>query len=161
MGFNQYYRRKQITRGRYNTTHFLAHTPAGAESDLNATAAAPSQTEVTDLNCSEYSTTSKKWRAASFVESPSDTHSRSDSTIHYGVTGLLQLSKSDSAPAGVRMRKCLVLYLPHVICFFLIYISKVVSLYICIFAIRSKTAGPIGTKLFFFSLIHLLVQSRT
>ena len=32
---------------------FLAHTPAGAESDLNAAAAAPSQTEVTDLNCSD------------------------------------------------------------------------------------------------------------
>ena len=39
---------------------FLAHTPAGAESDLNAAAAAPSQTEVTDLNCSDHSTTSKK-----------------------------------------------------------------------------------------------------
>ena len=32
---------------------FPAHTPAGAESDLNAAAAAPSQTEVTDLNCSD------------------------------------------------------------------------------------------------------------
>ena len=57
----------QITRGRYNTKHFfLAHTPAGAESDLNAAAAAPSQTEVTDLNCSDHSTTSKRygaWRA--------------------------------------------------------------------------------------------------
>ena len=45
---------------------FLAHTPAGAESDLNAAAAAPSQTEVTDLNCSDHSTTSKEmvsWRA--------------------------------------------------------------------------------------------------
>ena len=31
---------------------FLAHTPAGGESDLNAAAAGPSQTEVTDLNCS-------------------------------------------------------------------------------------------------------------
>ena len=39
---------------------FLAHTPAGAESDLNAAAAAPSQTEVTDLNCSDHSTTSKE-----------------------------------------------------------------------------------------------------
>ena len=29
-------RRKQITRGRYNTKHFLGHTPAVAESDLNA-----------------------------------------------------------------------------------------------------------------------------
>ena len=36
---------------------FLAHTLAGAESDLNAAAAAPSQTEVTDLNCSDHSTT--------------------------------------------------------------------------------------------------------
>ena len=54
--------RKQITRGRYNTKLFLflAHTPAGAESDLNAAAAAPSQTEVTDLNCSDHSTTSKE-----------------------------------------------------------------------------------------------------
>ena len=45
---------------------FLAHTPAGAESDLNAAAAAPSQIEVTDLNCSDHSTTSKEmveWRA--------------------------------------------------------------------------------------------------
>ena len=45
---------------------FLAHTPAGAESDLNAAAAAPSQKEVTDLNCSDHSTTSKEmvaWRA--------------------------------------------------------------------------------------------------
>ena len=52
-------------RGRYNTKHFLAHTPAGAESDLNAAAAAPSQTEVTDLNCSDHSTTKKNgaWRA--------------------------------------------------------------------------------------------------
>ena len=39
---------------------FLAHTPAGAESDLTAAAAAPSQTEVTDLNCSDHSTTSKE-----------------------------------------------------------------------------------------------------
>ena len=38
---------------------FLAHTHAGAESDLNAAAAAPSQTEVTDLNCSDHSTTLK------------------------------------------------------------------------------------------------------
>ena len=39
---------------------FLAHTPAGVESDLNAAAAAPSQMEVTDLNCSDHSTTSKQ-----------------------------------------------------------------------------------------------------
>ena len=39
---------------------FLALTPAGAESDLNAAVAAPSQTEVTDLNCSDHLTTSKK-----------------------------------------------------------------------------------------------------
>ena len=31
-----YNRRKQIMQGRYNTKHFLALTPAGAESDLNA-----------------------------------------------------------------------------------------------------------------------------
>ena len=43
------------------TKHFfLAHTPAGAESDLNAAAGAPSQTEVTDLNCSYHLTTSKE-----------------------------------------------------------------------------------------------------
>ena len=36
---------------------FLAHTPVGAESDLNAAAAAPSQTDITDLNCSDHSTT--------------------------------------------------------------------------------------------------------
>ena len=52
---------------------------------------APSQTEVTDLNCLDHSTTSKRnSHVASFGESPSDTHSRSDSTIHYGVTALLQ-----------------------------------------------------------------------
>ena len=39
---------------------FLAYTPVGVESDLNAVAAAPSQTEVTDLNCSDHSTTSKE-----------------------------------------------------------------------------------------------------
>ena len=33
-GFNPYYRRKQITRGRYITKHLLTLTPAGAESDL-------------------------------------------------------------------------------------------------------------------------------
>ena len=53
-------RKKQITRGRYNTK-YLTLTAAGAESDLNAAAAAPSQTEVTGLNCSHHSTTSKKW----------------------------------------------------------------------------------------------------
>ena len=42
---------------------FLAHTPAGAESDLNAAAAAPSQTEVTDLNCSDQLTTLKEMTA--------------------------------------------------------------------------------------------------
>ena len=42
------------------TPNILAHTPAGAESDLNAAAGAPSQTEVTDLNCSDHSTTSKE-----------------------------------------------------------------------------------------------------
>ena len=42
-----------IDNNNNNTKHFfLSHTPAGAESDLNAAAAAPSQTEVTDLNCS-------------------------------------------------------------------------------------------------------------
>ena len=87
------FQRKQITRGDITPNIFLAHAPAGAESDLNAAAAAPSQTEVTDLNCSDHSTPrplQKKWRVASFGESPSDTHSRSDSTIHHGVTAILQ-----------------------------------------------------------------------
>ena len=44
---------------------FLAHTPAGAQSDLNAAAAAPSRTEVTDLNCSDHSTTSGLLQASS------------------------------------------------------------------------------------------------
>ena len=48
----------QITRGRYNTKLFLTLTPAGADSDLNAMTTAPSQAEVTDLNCSDHSTTS-------------------------------------------------------------------------------------------------------
>ena len=48
---------------------FLAHTPAGAESDSNPTAAAPSQTEITDVNRSDHSTTSKKrWSAPAGVE---------------------------------------------------------------------------------------------
>ena len=66
LGFNQCYRRKQITRGGIIPNIFLSHTPAGAEPDLNAAAAAPSQTKVTDLNCSDRSTTSKEmaaWRA--------------------------------------------------------------------------------------------------
>ena len=44
-----------------NTKLFLTLTPAGADSDLNATTTAPSQAEVTDLNRSDHSTTSKKW----------------------------------------------------------------------------------------------------
>ena len=40
--------------------HHSHSSPAGAESDSNPTAAAPSQTEVTDLNCSDHSTTSKE-----------------------------------------------------------------------------------------------------
>ena len=39
---------------------FLTLTPAGADLDLNATTTAPSQAEVTDLNCSDHSTTSKE-----------------------------------------------------------------------------------------------------
>ena len=50
-----------INNNNNDTKHFFpAHTPAGAESDLNTAAAAPSQTEVTDLNCSDHSTTSKE-----------------------------------------------------------------------------------------------------
>ena len=56
-GFNQNNMKEANHTVRYNTKHFLAHTPTGAESDLNAAAAAPSQTEVTDLNCSDHSTT--------------------------------------------------------------------------------------------------------
>ena len=40
-----------------NHSHF---SPAGAESDSNPTAAAPSQTEITGLNCSDHSTTSSE-----------------------------------------------------------------------------------------------------
>ena len=50
-------------RGDITQNIFPAHTPAGAESELNAAAAAPSQTEVTDLNCSDHSTTSKEMAA--------------------------------------------------------------------------------------------------
>ena len=48
------------------TKHHSHSSPAVAESDSNPTAAAPSQTEITDLNCSDQSTTSKEmaaWRA--------------------------------------------------------------------------------------------------
>ena len=44
----------------------LTFSPAGAESDSNPTAPTPSQTEITDLNCSDHSTASKEmvaWRA--------------------------------------------------------------------------------------------------
>ena len=41
-----------------NIKHFfVAHTPAGAESDSNPTAAATSQTEITDRYSSDHSTT--------------------------------------------------------------------------------------------------------
>ena len=46
--------------------HHSHFSPAGAESDSNPTATAPSQTEITDLNRSDHSTTSKEmvsWRA--------------------------------------------------------------------------------------------------
>ena len=46
--------------------HHSHSSPAGAELDSNPTAAAPGQTEVTDLNSSDHSTTSKEmvaWRA--------------------------------------------------------------------------------------------------
>ena len=46
--------------------HHSHSSPAGVESDSNPTTAAPSQTEVTNLNCSDHSTTSKEmvsWRA--------------------------------------------------------------------------------------------------
>ena len=71
--------------------HHSHSSPTGAESDSNPMAAAPSQTEITDPNCSDHSTTSKKnGRVASFSAHPSDTDSGSDSTIHYGVTAILQ-----------------------------------------------------------------------
>ena len=59
--------------------------------------AAPSQTEVTDLNCSDHSTTSKEmiaWRALG--SHPSDTDSGSDSTIHYGVNAILQPTNNNN-----------------------------------------------------------------
>ena len=73
------------------TKHHSHSTPAGAESDSNPTAVAPSQIEITDFDRSDYSTTSKRnGRVASFSAHPSDTDSGSDSTIHYGVTAILQ-----------------------------------------------------------------------
>ena len=42
----------------YYSKHHSHSTPAGAESDSNPTAAAPSQTEITDVNRSDHSTTS-------------------------------------------------------------------------------------------------------
>ena len=44
------------SRGGDITPNIFAHTPAGAESYLNAAAAA-SQAEITDLSCSDHSTT--------------------------------------------------------------------------------------------------------
>ena len=95
---------------------FLAHTPAGAESDLNAAAAAPSQTEVTNLNCSDHSTTSKRngaWRALvslhlTRIQDPTLRYKevvewseqlRSVPSIWLGAAAAA--FKSDSAPAGV------------------------------------------------------------
>ena len=54
------------SRGEIYTKHHSHSSPAGAESDSNPTAAAPSQTEITDVNRSDHSTTSKEmvaWRA--------------------------------------------------------------------------------------------------
>ena len=54
------------SRGEIYTKHHSHFSPAGAESDSKPTAPAPSQTEVTNLNCSDHSTTSKEmvaWRA--------------------------------------------------------------------------------------------------
>ena len=45
------------------TKHHSYSTSAGVESDSNPTAAAPGQTEITDLNCSDHSTTSKEMAA--------------------------------------------------------------------------------------------------
>ena len=51
----------------------------------------PSQTEVTDLNCSDHSTTPKRnGRLSIFGVHPSDMDSGSDSMIHYGVILSLQ-----------------------------------------------------------------------
>ena len=46
------------SRGEIYNKHHSYSSPAGAESDSNPTAAAPSQTEITDLNNSDHSTTS-------------------------------------------------------------------------------------------------------
>ena len=88
------------SRGEIYTKHHSHSSPAGAESDSNPTAAAHSQTEITDLNRSDHSTTSKKrnGRVASFSAHPSDTDSGSDSTIHYGVTAIVQ-------PTSIATRK--------------------------------------------------------
>ena len=50
----------RIQAGKQIPYKFLLHPLLSAEPDLNAAAAAPSQTEVTDLNCSDHSTTSKE-----------------------------------------------------------------------------------------------------
>ena len=60
--------------GRYIPKNHSHSSPAGAESDSNHTAAAPSQTEITDLNCSNHSTTSLRtifahfWAGVSHVQ---------------------------------------------------------------------------------------------
>ena len=66
-------------------------TAAGAESDVNpaANGAKPDRSH-RFLLLRPLDHFKKKWRVASFGESPSDTHSRSASTIYYGVTAILQ-----------------------------------------------------------------------
>ena len=77
------------------TKYFVTHTPAGAESDLKrygerrlARRKSPVLTAQTTRPLQKEERR-RNGRVASFGESPSDTHSRSDSTIHYGVTAIL------------------------------------------------------------------------
>ena len=84
---------KQITRGDILEIILTLHPLVPVQSRIRTLymAAAPSQTEVTDLNCSDHSTTSKRnGLVASFGVHPSDMDSGSDSSIHYGVTAILQ-----------------------------------------------------------------------
>ena len=85
------FERSQSCREIY--TKLFTLTPTGTESDSNPAgngASIPSQAEVTDFNSSDFSTTKTKNRVASFGALPSDTRSGSDSTMHYGVTTILE-----------------------------------------------------------------------
>ena len=72
--------------------HHSHSTPAGAESDSNPTAAAPSQTEITDINRSDHATIS--FEVVEWSE-------RLRSVISVWLGAAAVGFKSDSAPAGV------------------------------------------------------------